>query len=196
MDTEERRAYKRAWYLKNRELTLARVKARQEANHDAYLDYQRKHREENADEYRAKSRKWKADNQERHRASSREYSRLHADEISLKRKEKRRALKQTVLDAYGNQCACCDEAAYEFLTIDHVNGDGAVDRKALGIGEGGRSHILYAHIIAAGFPEDYRILCFNCNSARGFYGYCPHRPDDLMGVPPNRQRGRAQTPSA
>jgi hypothetical protein len=24
------------------------------------------------------------------------------------------------------------------------------------------------------FPPGFRVLCRNCNGARGFYGYCPH----------------------
>lgn len=24
------------------------------------------------------------------------------------------------------------------------------------------------------FPPGFRVLCHNCNQARGFYGYCPH----------------------
>jgi hypothetical protein len=25
-----------------------------------------------------------------------------------------------------------------------------------------------------GFPEGFRVLCHNCNSALGYYGHCPH----------------------
>jgi hypothetical protein len=26
-----------------------------------------------------------------------------------------------------------------------------------------------------GYPKGFRVLCHNCNSARGLYGYCPHK---------------------
>jgi hypothetical protein len=32
--------------------------------------------------------------------------------------------------AYGGRCACCGEARPEFLTIDHIYGDGASERRA------------------------------------------------------------------
>lgn len=179
--TEEQREYKRRYYLANREKLLAAVKARQEAKHEEYLAYQRRNRVEKAEEYRAKSRAWKAANKERHLESSRRYSREHAAEISEKRRAQRRALKQTVIDAYGGACACCGETALEFLTIDHVNGDGADHRRLLGSAQSRR---LYEELVAEAFPAGFRALCFNCNSTLGFYGYCPHHPE--ITVPINR----------
>ena len=79
-------------------------------------------------------------------------------------------LRQAVLDTYGATCVCCGESASEFLTIDHVNGDGAQQRKA-GIKSGAP---LYRLIIREGFPWSYRILCWNCNASLGLRGHCPH----------------------
>lgn len=185
MTPEERRAYKHRWYLANRDRLLVKSRAHRVENREAILAYQREYRERDIEASREKSRQWKAANRERHRASSRAYGVAHRDEISEKRKKDRRALKQQVLDAYGATCVCCREATFEFLTLDHINGDGAAHRKVHGAG---RSNKVYAELIAAGFPPGYRVLCFNCNSARGFYGYCPHHPDDLTGVPPARRR--------
>jgi hypothetical protein len=79
-------------------------------------------------------------------------------------------LRQQVLDAYGNKCACCEDAHKEFLHIDHVFGDGAEERKLIGTGVP-----FYKHLKELGFPKDrYRLLCANCNLARGRLGYCPH----------------------
>lgn len=163
---------KRAWYLKNRELTLQRAKIHHEANREGNLDRMKAWREERLEEQREKSRQWKAANRDRHRASSREYGRKNAASISEKVKAKRRALKQTILDAYGNKCACCGEREYEFLTLDHIENDGAAHRRELKAN--GRSERIYKDLIARKFPAGFRILCFNCNSAMGFYGYCPH----------------------
>jgi hypothetical protein len=33
---------------------------------------------------------------------------------------------------------------------------------------------MYVWLRDNGWPEGYRVLCHNCNSARGLYGYCPH----------------------
>jgi hypothetical protein len=79
-------------------------------------------------------------------------------------------LKLKVLVAYGGPepaCACCGERRFEFLTIDHMNGGGSKHAKAV-------KNRVYQALAKAGFPPGYRVLCMNCNSARGFYGFCPH----------------------
>lgn len=79
---------------------------------------------------------------------------------------------------YGGCCKCCGEDIPEFLTVDHVNGDGAAHRKACGKGRK-----IYADLKQRGFPQDgFRLLCFNCNIALGFYGYCPHHPETKRAV--------------
>ena len=65
------------------------------------------------------------------------------------------------------KCACCGEEHIEFLSIDHINGEG----KKIGP-RGGVT--LYAWIIKNNYPPYFRVLCFNCNLSLGFFGYCPH----------------------
>lgn len=72
-----------------------------------------------------------------------------------------------VLDAYGRMCACCGETTIQFLTIDHVNNDGAEERRKHGPDTARR-------VIELGFPDTFQILCFNCNCAKGIHGSCPH----------------------
>ena len=92
--------------------------------------------------------------------------------ILSKKQEKDRQLKQEVISAYGGKCECCGESHIEFMTIDHIHGDGAEHRARCGKGRK-----IYADIKKQGFPKDkYRCLCLNCNIALGFYGYCPHQP--------------------
>jgi hypothetical protein len=88
-------------------------------------------------------------------------------------REKRRAYKQAVkrevFAAYGGAiCVCCGEMHMEFLSIDHVDGDGAEHRKTVHQGN------LYFWLKAHGFPPGFRVLCLNCNFSLGHYGYCPH----------------------
>lgn len=80
-------------------------------------------------------------------------------------------LRKIVFDYYGPQCNCCNESGAAFLSIDHVNNDGHLDRKA------GVSGIrLYQKIINSNFSEDYQILCMNCNFAKkNNGGVCPHQ---------------------
>lgn len=89
------------------------------------------------------------------------------DEFLYQRKYKA-DVKKIVIQAYGGQCACCSIKTIEFLTIDHMKGDGQEDRK--------RNKDFYRYIIKAGFPQDrgYQILCMNCNWAVRFGTQCPH----------------------
>lgn len=78
------------------------------------------------------------------------------------------ARKIKVMEAYGGKCACCGETELAFLTIDHVNNDGADHRRE--IGKGG----LYYWLVREGFPEGFQVLCANCNLAKEICGACPH----------------------
>jgi hypothetical protein len=74
-----------------------------------------------------------------------------------------------IISCLGGFCVCCGESRKQLLTIDHVHGNGSKHRAQLGRGG------VIAQIIRNGCPKDkYRILCMNCNSSFGHYGYCPH----------------------
>lgn len=108
------------------------------------------------------------------RKGAKQYYLSNRDAILDKKRKDARARKQTVIDYYGGKCNCCGESLIEFLTIDHINNDGAEHRKRMGKGTK-----IYMDIIRNNFPSgQYRVLCFNCNITRGFYGYCPHHPED------------------
>lgn len=85
----------------------------------------------------------------------------------------RKKLRLEVLAAYGNVCACCGEGRIEFMTIDHINGDGAAHRREKGVGRNG----LYSWLKRNQWPSGFRVLCWNCNESLGHYGYCPHTRD-------------------
>lgn len=92
----------------------------------------------------------------------------------------KKVLRDEVFAAYGGyRCACpgCDVTQPEFLQIDHIDGGGYEHRKKIGSG-----HALYHWLKKNNFPEGFRVLCANCNSARGFYGYCPHNKNDTEVV--------------
>lgn len=85
-------------------------------------------------------------------------------------KEYQRRERQKVMEAYGNVCQCCGISDPVFLTIDHIYGDGRKDRIN---GVSGHKTRFYTSIINRGFPEEYQILCWNCNWAKSKDG-CPH----------------------
>jgi len=97
------------------------------------------------------------------------------------------SVKQKIIEAYGGKCTCCGETTLEFLTIDHINNDGAEDRRQNGKKSGGK---LYRWLIKNNFPkEEYQLLCYNCNCAKGFFGYCPHdKPEIVIRPTRNTQK--------
>lgn len=81
-------------------------------------------------------------------------------------------LKAEVFAAYGNKCSCpgCNIADPRFLTLDHVNNDGAQHRKKV---KSGTQVLLWAK--RNNFPPSLRLMCWNCNCARQWNdGICPH----------------------
>lgn len=97
----------------------------------------------------------------------------------LRSREKKEALRyrtklrKDVLEHYGGtppSCACCGEMAFEFLCIDHIEGGGNQERQETGK----RGYQWYSYLRTSGWPEGLRVLCQNCNSSYGHYGYCPH----------------------
>lgn len=91
----------------------------------------------------------------------------------------REAVKQKVFDHYGEQCSCCGESQRIFLTLDHVNNDGAAHRRSLNKANNARSTSadkVWRIAIKDGFPDSFQILCYNCNCGkRDNGGVCPHK---------------------
>jgi hypothetical protein len=91
------------------------------------------------------------------------------------RKARFREDRRAALDHYGHgdpRCACCGEALFEFLALDHVNNDGGAHRRQLGV-TGGAG--FYAWLRKTGYTYDGLVVaCHNCNLARAMYGRCPH----------------------
>jgi hypothetical protein len=101
------------------------------------------------------------------------YDLARTEQKARQRILERQALRLGILTHYSGgipKCACCGEEHWEFLALDHIKGGGYQQRLALGRS----SHGLYRWLRAQGYPEGYRVLCRNCNMARGFYGLCRH----------------------
>lgn len=85
--------------------------------------------------------------------------------------------KKIVFDHYGNKCVCkhgksiCGENTPEFLSIDHINGNGKKHRNRNKVSG---SNFYRFITLKLKFPKNLQILCHNCNLAKGFYGGCPH----------------------
>ncbi len=94
-----------------------------------------------------------------------------------KNARQRRDLRLQVIEAYGARCQCpggCSEEYEEFLAIDHIDGAGAEHRREIG-------QKIYSWLKRNGWPKsNFRLLCHNCNSSMGLYGYCPHERQTRM----------------
>ena len=56
------------------------------------------------------------------------------------------------------KCSLCGETQFEFLALDHVNGDGAEHRREVGQGP-----YQLRDLQKRGYPQGFRVLCHNCN---------------------------------
>lgn len=131
----------------------------------------------------AYARKWRATWTPEQKASHAAYAlkqyhkKKHDPEYTRRRSESeakaRRRLRKEALDHYGGACSCCEETAFEFLAIDHIDGGGNKHRKEVSNGNGG--YAFYLFLRREGWPEGFRVLCHNCNQAIGLYGHCPHQ---------------------
>lgn len=158
---EELREYNRLYYLNNKDKVKKTVLKWRQANkercHEAQKRHYRKKKTENPVYYKEKSKAeyWKQPEKRRQYA-----------------KDRREKLKQEMLEAYGNKCACCGETEKAFMTMEHKARDGKAHRKAVG----GSPTSVYRDLKLRGWPQDnYELLCFNCNRASWELGICPHR---------------------
>ena len=94
-------------------------------------------------------------------------------------KEKRVELKRETFIHYGGAfCVCCGEDDLRFLSLDHINNDGAHQRRRLKTGIN-----IYNWIKARGYPPQFQVLCMNCNFGKHINkGVCPHKDFSLGGV--------------
>lgn len=88
-------------------------------------------------------------------------------------KRNRDAAREKAYMAYGGyKCACCGETEPLFLSIDHINNDGARHRREHNLKTGEQ---LYRWLIRNKYPKGFQVLCMNCQwGKRNNKGVCPH----------------------
>ncbi len=123
---EEHNDYLRQWRQNNpnyKEYNRLKMKKWREENRERYNELEKNRRQKNHEEWL----KW-----------NREYN--HRPERIQKNREDSKKkyvkLKTLVLNRYGNQCKYCGECGFSFLTIDHVDNNGASERRKLGLPAG------------------------------------------------------------
>lgn len=75
----------------------------------------------------------------------------------------------------GGICQCCEEYRREFLTIDHIHGDGKFDRSS--------SEARFKKIVKSrGIKSRLQVLCMNCNWAKRNGDPCPHQREGFRAI--------------
>jgi hypothetical protein len=166
---EKRKEMNRAYYEKNRDICRKRVG-----------DWKRA----NAQREKETRRVWKEKNKEKLTKYCRIYNQqwriLNPDKVKANRQKTRDNLRNAVIDAYGGKCQCCSESTREFLAIDHINGGGNAHRRSLH--PKASAQTLYCWLRKNNYPKGFQILCHNCNSAKAYYGGCPHQRNNLLKI--------------
>ena len=115
-----------------------------------------------------------------YRAKTREWNTLkRTPEVRAawdKAKKVRKAqLKDAAFAAYGGyRCSCCGETERDFLSLDHIENDGAkwrMEQFGSKLAAGTRT---YWRLMKLGYPAGFQVLCMNCNWGKRKTGICPH----------------------
>src|SRR3989304_933090 len=144
-----------------------------------FREYGKKWRLAHLAQYRKRMVEWRKKNPEK----VNQYSRKHywanrEKEIMRVMKGNAKYHRQRKIEALGKyggsppKCACCGCPILLFLTIDHMNNDGAKHRKEIK-----RYGSIYLWLKKMNYPKGFQVLCMNCNWAKGKFGFCPHEDD-------------------
>jgi 5-methylcytosine-specific restriction endonuclease McrA len=110
------------------------------------------------------------------RKTGEKYRRENSEKLKMIKLSYRMRLKYEVLSYYADNgipiCARCGETDPDVLVLDHINDDGAEQRKKLNIASrdsnGGaiRGQRSYEAYKKSGYPDGLQILCANCNTKK------------------------------
>ncbi len=160
MTTPAKQVKARIYYEKNRAVVIARAKQWRLDHPIEFKASRDKHRAEHREEIRERNNKI--------------YRPRYKERESKVGKNRRWMMFLACVDAYGGCCACCGESNPIFLTLDHINNDGATKRKTLKAGSP-----TYRRLKKDGYPKtDFQLLCWNCNCGKQRNGgHCPHKDE-------------------
>jgi len=222
---EERKAYAREYYLKNKQYFKAHnqtheskaKKKEYNKKYNASPEVKAKKKEnESRPEFKTKAKlyrdKWNEENKVKikeyhkkleYKTKQKKYQQrpeiwlkakeyYASPEIKAKTKKVYNENRLRVLQYYSKHhsssdipcCNCCGLNEHvNFLAIDHIAGRKQMESEPelvkLGYSSKLKSIDLVRWIIKNDFPDGFQILCHNCNSAKGWYGICPHEAKRL-----------------
>jgi hypothetical protein len=110
-------------------------------SNERWNEWYYKNHEENKAKKAVQMKKWRAENKEKSRHQSR---------------QKVVRMRDAIHEMYGHVCALCGYENKQALTLDHIAGNGNVEREELG------AYGVYRRAIEKKRQDEYRILCMNC----------------------------------
>jgi len=159
---------------KNREKIKIKDKARhkiyRENNKEKVKESIKRWYENNKERALNRTRKWRESNRERSSAISKSYRKRNKEKISELQKVRAKKEKRQALEVLGG-CICkiCGVTNLNFLTIDHIDSSGYLDKK-----NGLYASTMYRAIVKGTIKEEklnnLRVLCYNhnCSRSRGY----------------------------
>jgi len=90
---------------------------------------------------------------------------------------KRASVRDAAFAAYGGyKCVCCGETEPLFMTLDHIDNDGADFRRKVYGKRTAAGYHTYLWLAKNGYPKTVQVLCMNCNHGKRMNnGVCPHQ---------------------
>lgn len=117
------------------------------------------------DEQREQKRRWRMQNRTRVRAAARRYRRKRPDKFFEINRRYQQKVKAKVMLLYGDgHCTGCGQDDLCLLTIEHLNGDGGVDR------ERHQGNGFYQHLLRSPKRNDLTCLCISCQWRKKRWG--------------------------
>ena len=109
------------------------------------------------------TRRWRDKNRAEYNRESRRRNKAYRSKVRVE-----------MIFNYGGKCVCCNEKEPRFLTLDHINNDGNMERRRGP--RSSQSHMLNLKLRRLGWPKSaHQLMCWNCNSGRAVNGgICPH----------------------
>ena len=173
---------RRKWVSKNMERIREYNKKWIKNNPDKARLYRERFYSKNPNFVKEHNKKYRLENKLKISIGNKKYRIKNRDILIKKSKENRDKLKLRVYNHYSNfdiKCNCCGERHIEFLSIDHVNNDGAEHRRTQQHGM-----VFYTWIKRNNFPTGFQILCFNCNWSKAVdkEHLCIHQKERVVKI--------------
>lgn len=103
-------------------------------------------------------------NPEDRRTQQRRWVKLNPEKVKAQRDRYRNKIRDKTIGYYSHyeyRCARCGFSDRRTLSIDHINSNGAKERRTLSQWNQG-GYNFYNHLIKGNYPSGYQVLCMNC----------------------------------